>query len=101
MTDDNLPTSLFFFFFCSNIDDETDSLSMLTPENLVQCTAKCIQLIQPDLDVPKHLPPGIAQRYGVTTNLSEACKVSYWLSSLYSPFSTKSLILFTENRVSW
>lgn len=42
----------------SNIDEDITSLSQLTPENLVESVSKCLQLIRPDLDVPKKLPPG-------------------------------------------
>ncbi|XP_055318729.1 coiled-coil domain-containing protein 22 homolog [Sitodiplosis mosellana] len=55
------------------LDGEVASLVDFTPELLVHCTAKCLHLIQPDLEVPESLPPGIAQRYNVTTALAEAC----------------------------
>ncbi|XP_031638251.1 coiled-coil domain-containing protein 22 homolog [Contarinia nasturtii] len=55
------------------LDGEVTSLVDFTPELLVHCTAKCLHLIQPDLEVPESLPPGIAQRYNVTTALAEAC----------------------------
>ncbi|XP_059612496.1 coiled-coil domain-containing protein 22 homolog [Phlebotomus argentipes] len=57
-----------------DIDEEIYSLSSFTPEMLVSSVSKCLTLIRPTLEVPQSLPPGMAQRFGVTTNLAEACK---------------------------
>lgn len=62
----------------SNLDETITSLNDFSPEHLVRCVSKCVRLIQPDIDVPESLPPGIAQRYNVTTALAEACAVSYF-----------------------
>lgn len=59
----------------SDVDDDFTGLADLTPEHMVKCVARCLRLIRPDIDVPDHLPPGIAQRYSVTTELAESCAV--------------------------
>uniref|UniRef100_A0A336LT75 Coiled-coil domain-containing protein 22 homolog n=1 Tax=Culicoides sonorensis TaxID=179676 RepID=A0A336LT75_CULSO len=58
------------------LDDDLVSLTHFTPELLVHAVSKCLVLINPDLaeDLPKSLPPGMAQRYAVTQNLAEAVK---------------------------
>lgn len=52
------------------------SLSQFTPEKLVLAVSKCLILIKPELaeDLPKNLPPGMAQRYAATQKLSDAVK---------------------------
>uniref|UniRef100_U5ENS4 Coiled-coil domain-containing protein 22 homolog n=1 Tax=Corethrella appendiculata TaxID=1370023 RepID=U5ENS4_9DIPT len=56
-----------------NVDDEIKSLSEFTPSLFVHAVSKCISLINPNLDLPKTLPPGMAQRFTATAALAEAC----------------------------
>uniref|UniRef100_A0A1B0GPI5 Coiled-coil domain-containing protein 22 homolog n=1 Tax=Phlebotomus papatasi TaxID=29031 RepID=A0A1B0GPI5_PHLPP len=63
-----------FASISSDIDDEVHSLSYFSPEMLVSSVSKCLILIKPSLEVPQSLPPGMAQRFTVTSNLAEACK---------------------------
>lgn len=46
-----------------------------SPTLLVQVVSKCITLIDPSLDLPRTLPPGMAQRFTATASLAEACRV--------------------------
>lgn len=63
------------YLFFSSLDDDFQTLSQLTPEILVDAVSKCLRLITPELDdLPKSLPPGMAQRYVVTQKLADAIK---------------------------
>lgn len=66
----------FSFWFSSNIEPDILSLSSFTPELLVETVSMCLHLIKPSMNVPKKLPPGMAQRFTVTASLAEACTVS-------------------------
>ncbi|XP_055593218.1 coiled-coil domain-containing protein 22 homolog [Uranotaenia lowii] len=57
-----------------NLDEEITGLTDLDPSLLVKVVSKCISLIEPSLDPPKKLPPGMAQRFTVTASLAEACR---------------------------
>ncbi|XP_065080310.1 coiled-coil domain-containing protein 22 homolog [Ochlerotatus camptorhynchus] len=57
-----------------NLDEEVTSLEDISPSLLVQIVSKCITLIDPSLDLPRSLPPGMAQRFTVTASLAEACR---------------------------
>lgn len=57
-----------------NLDDEIQNLAEFRPTQFVQIVSKCIALIDPSLDLPKTLPPGMAQRFTVTASLAEACR---------------------------
>ncbi|CAD7087154.1 unnamed protein product [Hermetia illucens] len=56
-----------------NIEPDILSLSSFTPELLVETVSMCLHLIKPSMNVPKKLPPGMAQRFTVTASLAEAC----------------------------
>lgn len=68
---------------CSNIDEDVSSLSSFSAELLVETVSKCLLLIKPNLELPTKLPPGMAQRYGVTTTLAEACAVSIIIGNVF------------------
>ncbi|EAT38744.1 AAEL009388-PA [Aedes aegypti] len=57
-----------------NLDEEVISLDDLSPSMLVQVVSKCISLIDPGLELPRTLPPGMAQRFTATASLAEACR---------------------------
>lgn len=40
---------------------------------LVETVSKCLLLIKPDLKLTTVMPPGMAQKFGVTTSLAQAC----------------------------
>lgn len=63
------------FASCSTLDDEVTSLDEFSPTLLVQVVSKCITLIDSSLDLPRTLPPGMAQRFTATASLAEACRV--------------------------
>lgn len=56
------------------LDEEMTSLDEFSPTLLVQVVSKCITLIDPSLDLPRTLPPGMAQRFTATASLAEACR---------------------------
>uniref|UniRef100_A0A1Q3F102 Coiled-coil domain-containing protein 22 homolog n=1 Tax=Culex tarsalis TaxID=7177 RepID=A0A1Q3F102_CULTA len=56
------------------LDEEVTSLDEFSPTLLVQVVSKCIALIDPSLDLPQTLPPGMAQRFTATASLAEACR---------------------------
>lgn len=56
------------------LDEEVTSLDEFSPTLLVQVVSKCISLIDPSLDLPRTLPPGMAQRFTATASLAEACR---------------------------
>lgn len=56
------------------LDDEVTSLDEFSPTLLVQVVSKCITLIDPSLELPQTLPPGMAQRFTATASLAEACR---------------------------
>lgn len=56
------------------LDEEVTSLDEFSPTLLVQVVSKCITLIDPSLDLPRTLPPGMAQRFTATASLAEACR---------------------------
>ncbi|XP_055626030.1 coiled-coil domain-containing protein 22 homolog [Toxorhynchites rutilus septentrionalis] len=57
-----------------NLDEDVRNLDEFGPTLLVQIVSKCIALIDPSLNLPKTLPPGMAQRFTVTASLAEACR---------------------------
>ncbi|KXJ77766.1 coiled-coil domain-containing protein 22 homolog [Aedes albopictus] len=57
-----------------NLDDEVTSLDDINPSMLVRIVSKCISLIDPSLELPRALPPGMAQRFTTTASLAEACR---------------------------
>uniref|UniRef100_A0AAG5DNG7 Coiled-coil domain-containing protein 22 homolog n=1 Tax=Anopheles atroparvus TaxID=41427 RepID=A0AAG5DNG7_ANOAO len=56
-----------------DLDDDIQGLENFTPSILVRTVSKCLLLIDPSLDLPQSLPPGMAQRFTVTARLAEAC----------------------------
>lgn len=56
------------------LNEEVTSLDEFSPTLLVQVVSKCISLIDPSLDLPRTLPPGMAQRFTATASLAEACR---------------------------
>lgn len=56
------------------LDEEVTSLDEFSSTLLVQVVSKCISLIDPGLDLPRTLPPGMAQRFTATASLAEACR---------------------------
>uniref|UniRef100_A0A182FVD5 Coiled-coil domain-containing protein 22 homolog n=1 Tax=Anopheles albimanus TaxID=7167 RepID=A0A182FVD5_ANOAL len=57
----------------SDLDEDIQGLDQLTPSVLVRAVSKCLLLIDPSLDLPTSLPPGMAQRFTATARLAEAC----------------------------
>ncbi|XP_052563294.1 coiled-coil domain-containing protein 22 homolog [Culex pipiens pallens] len=70
------------------LDEEVTSLDEFSPTLLVQVVSKCITLIDPSLDLPRTLPPGMAQRFTATASLAEACRI--FASLLPSPSAARS-----------
>ncbi|XP_049290987.1 coiled-coil domain-containing protein 22 homolog [Anopheles funestus] len=56
-----------------DLDEDIQGLEPFTPSILVRTVSKCLLLIDPSLDLPHTLPPGMAQRFTVTARLAEAC----------------------------
>uniref|UniRef100_A0A182PQX5 Coiled-coil domain-containing protein 22 homolog n=1 Tax=Anopheles epiroticus TaxID=199890 RepID=A0A182PQX5_9DIPT len=56
-----------------DLDEEIQGLEQFTPSILVRTVSKCLLLIDPTLELPQTLPPGMAQRFTVTARLAEAC----------------------------
>uniref|UniRef100_A0A6I8U963 Coiled-coil domain-containing protein 22 homolog n=1 Tax=Anopheles gambiae TaxID=7165 RepID=A0A6I8U963_ANOGA len=56
-----------------DLDEDLQGLEQFTPAVLVRTVSKCLLLIDPSLDLPQTLPPGMAQRFTVTARLAEAC----------------------------
>uniref|UniRef100_A0A182M286 Coiled-coil domain-containing protein 22 homolog n=1 Tax=Anopheles culicifacies TaxID=139723 RepID=A0A182M286_9DIPT len=56
-----------------DLDEDIQVLEQFTPSVLVRTVSKCLLLIDPSLDLPHSLPPGMAQRFTVTARLAEAC----------------------------
>ncbi|XP_061515734.1 coiled-coil domain-containing protein 22 homolog [Anopheles gambiae] len=56
-----------------DLDEDIQGLEQFTPAVLVRTVSKCLLLIDPSLDLPQTLPPGMAQRFTVTARLAEAC----------------------------
>uniref|UniRef100_A0A182W1U2 Coiled-coil domain-containing protein 22 homolog n=1 Tax=Anopheles minimus TaxID=112268 RepID=A0A182W1U2_9DIPT len=56
-----------------DLDEDIQGLEQFTPSVLVRTVSKCLLLIDPSLDLPHTLPPGMAQRFTVTARLAEAC----------------------------
>ncbi|XP_053680941.1 coiled-coil domain-containing protein 22 homolog [Anopheles nili] len=56
-----------------DLDEDIQGLEHFTPSILVRTISKCLLLIDPTLDLPQTLPPGMAQRFTVTARLAEAC----------------------------
>ncbi|XP_058055405.1 coiled-coil domain-containing protein 22 homolog [Anopheles bellator] len=56
-----------------DLDEDIQGLDQFTPAILVRTVSKCLLLIDPSLDLPTSLPPGMAQRFTVTARLAEAC----------------------------
>ncbi|XP_050067177.1 coiled-coil domain-containing protein 22 homolog [Anopheles maculipalpis] len=56
-----------------DLDEDIQGLEQFTPSILVRTVTKCLLLIDPSLDLPHTLPPGMAQRFTVTARLAEAC----------------------------
>jgi hypothetical protein len=60
-----------------DVNEGIKSLSSFSPELCVSSVSKIIKIINPQIEVPSNLPPGMAQRFQVTTQLAEACTVSF------------------------
>uniref|UniRef100_A0A8W7PI06 Coiled-coil domain-containing protein 22 homolog n=1 Tax=Anopheles coluzzii TaxID=1518534 RepID=A0A8W7PI06_ANOCL len=56
-----------------DLDEDIQGLEQFTPAVLVRTVSKCLLLIDPSLDLPQTLPPGMAQRFTATARLAEAC----------------------------
>lgn len=59
-----------------DIDESIKSLSSFEPELCVKAVAMLIKIMNPQIEIPGSLPPGMAQRFQVTTQLAETCTVS-------------------------
>ncbi|XP_053684089.1 coiled-coil domain-containing protein 22 homolog [Sabethes cyaneus] len=57
-----------------NLDEDLSGLDEIKPSLLVPIVSRCIALIDPSLELPKTLPPGMAQRFTATASLAEACR---------------------------
>lgn len=55
------------------LDDDV-KLKSLQPEEIFKCLRNLCKCIQPDVDVPSHLPAQMAQRFSAASQLVDACK---------------------------
>ncbi|XP_054266958.1 coiled-coil domain-containing protein 22-like [Macrosteles quadrilineatus] len=54
-------------------EEDVVSLRQFTAEMVVASAARCINVIQPGLDIPSKLPPSMSSRYKLGTVIAEAC----------------------------
>lgn len=71
---------LFIFHAClfanySNLDEEVSSVGDFTPELVIEAASRCLNIIQPNLDLPLILPANMAMRFKATAAIATACKV--------------------------
>lgn len=56
------------------VDDDVQTLEEFTTDLIVDATARCLEIIQPDVNVPKILPQNMASRFHVASALAQSCK---------------------------
>ncbi len=64
-------------FTCSDIDEDVSSIFQFSTALIVEATARCLKVINNDLEVSYKLPPGMSAKFRVGTSLANAVTVSY------------------------
>lgn len=54
--------------------DEDARLKTLTPEEIFKCIGRLCKCIKPDMEVARHLPAQMAQRFSAASQLVDSCK---------------------------
>ena len=63
--------------FFSDIEEDVVSLHQFSTELIVEATARCIALIQPDQEAPpSRLPPSMAAKFRIGTALATSLQVT-------------------------
>ena len=65
----------YFLLFCSDIEEEIDSLKHFTTELVIEAAVRCLDVIQPGLGLPHSLPDSMSARFRVGASIAQACKV--------------------------
>lgn len=55
------------------IDDDVNNLKEFNTELVIEGVVRCLQQINPSLDLPRHVPPSMAARYRLGTALASNC----------------------------
>lgn len=66
------------FYFChifSGIDEDVNSLGQFSTELIVEAVARCLHVIDSSIEVSYKLPPSMAARFRIGTNLANAVQV--------------------------
>lgn len=71
-----LNVNLFVIIFISNIDDSITNLSGFNIDLIVEATIRCLEIIQPDIEISKIVPTNMAARFRLGGNLAQACLVT-------------------------
>ena len=59
----------------SDVGEDVESLSQFSTELVVEATARCLKVINSDLDLPHKLPPSMSAKFRVGTSLATAVQV--------------------------
>ena len=64
-----------FCYFYSDIPEEVASLRDFSTENIVNGAAKCLHLINDEIQVSSVVPASMSARFRLGTTLASACQV--------------------------
>ena len=62
-------------FYCSDVDDDIQSIHQFTTKLTVEAAARCIKTIDNGIDVQHKLPPSMSARFRIGTSLAKALQV--------------------------
>ena len=76
---------MFLFYLCSELEDDVKLLKHLTNENIIDGFARCLNLINPSLNISTQLPPSLSERFKLGALIANAIKVinSFFLNSQF------------------
>lgn len=57
-----------------DLDEDLQGLEEFSTEMVVQAAARCLKVIQPDIDISDTLPQNMASRFHLSCAIAEACK---------------------------
>ncbi|CAH1400021.1 unnamed protein product [Nezara viridula] len=57
-----------------DLDEDIQGLEEFSTEMVVQAAARCLKIIQPDIDISDTLPQNMASRFHLSCAIAEACK---------------------------
>ena len=68
-------SSTIYALYFSDIEEDVVSLMQFSTELIVEAAARCVRVVNSELDVPSKLPPSMSARFRVGTALATGIQV--------------------------